>query len=1128
MPPTKSKRSNEESPERRSKRRRLNDEEEEEEKEKETPLSKGKASSSKKTPHYSGGGSSHKPAELFRKDLISAMKLPDSEPLAQEDYFLIADTWRQEWERGVQVPVNEIAIRSVDLREVSEKPTATGDFKISKKFLHAAKDETYQLGQHELTGMSQLSEQVVRYDLDDLDVSWLRLLNEQREEVGEIQIVEWTVERVIEALEAQCHENMEIKKKTEEGLGIEYDEDIVCEICQSPDSEDTNEMVFCDGCDICVHQACYGIQTVPEGSWLCRTCALGIKPACILCPKVGGAMKSTRSGTKWSHVSCAIWIPEVTIGCVEKMEPITKISMIPASRWSLICCICKERCGACIQCSVKACKTAFHVTCAISDKLEMKTVLIEDKNTEDVKLKAFCPKHSRKRDRNSSESEPDSPRKSVNGSPVKECQMSEEEMATIRAERLQKLEEEFYDLVKIADIASQLEVPDEVVDHIYVYWKLKRRSMFNRPLLTPKTEEADLLEKQQEDSLLARMKMFVHLRQDLERVRNLSYMISRREKIKKQFNSSRESVFYAALEVLTDKTLNISTREVEKIVKTYSDLPDPYGKPLITCRDAPDPKNKPLKKAKTTPTETKAAKTVSRRSSENKGELSKPGIVENRVKLKIDESLSKKIMEQRKSISETPKSRKSRLSSKQDTSIKTETDTEKCIKVEKDINKDIRLEEDLGKVDTTETKTNISAKMEMGDAENMASDQNNSSIDTSGIIDVETADDTLVNTSQASSTVENSTLVQSEPESNSDKFVSDTQKVKQQKRGRPVGRPPKKGKQLKSEAASNLTEDKDESSEKTSDRKVRTRSSLPEIVHEEVLSINGNLDEPEVEETEAKLGQKESKPKVTAEKRDRRHSSVKLSETEKEELIHKFPSAKNVSDHVKAELTGYFKNNKLIVSNKLRQKVQNALLNGKRRNRFGKGIVIDHSQKKIDNFFVKSPPLCDPDSPKSPAKNVSRVLNELSPTRDRYEANNIERTAITRGSLKVSEFHIARRSGNTPSRNSPTLSNREKSVEKNSDGTSDSRNVRTRYNSGEVISVKEKLFDSETKRITRSSRESTPESTTSSVRSFSSYKRKQAENTKLRTRSNTPVSVGKDSDESESENICAESRRLRR
>lgn len=61
------------------------------------------------------------------------------------------------------------------------------------------------------------------------------------------------------------------------------------------------------------HQACYGIQKVPKGSWLCRICALGILPKCQLCPKKGGAMKPTRSGTKWVHVSCALWIPEVKI-----------------------------------------------------------------------------------------------------------------------------------------------------------------------------------------------------------------------------------------------------------------------------------------------------------------------------------------------------------------------------------------------------------------------------------------------------------------------------------------------------------------------------------------------------------------------------------------------------------------------------------------------------------------------------------------------------------------------------------------------------------------------------------------------------------------------------------------------
>jgi len=34
----------------------------------------------------------------------------------------------------------------------------------------------------------------------------------------------------------------------------------------------------------------------------------------------------------------------------------------------------------------------------------------------------------------------------------------------------------------------------------------------------PKTEEVEMLTKQREDTLIARMKMFVHLRQDLERV----------------------------------------------------------------------------------------------------------------------------------------------------------------------------------------------------------------------------------------------------------------------------------------------------------------------------------------------------------------------------------------------------------------------------------------------------------------------------------------------------------------------------------------------------------------------------------------------------------------------------------
>ena len=35
------------------------------------------------------------------------MKLPDTEQLLPEEYVAIGDPWRQEWERGVQVPVHE-------------------------------------------------------------------------------------------------------------------------------------------------------------------------------------------------------------------------------------------------------------------------------------------------------------------------------------------------------------------------------------------------------------------------------------------------------------------------------------------------------------------------------------------------------------------------------------------------------------------------------------------------------------------------------------------------------------------------------------------------------------------------------------------------------------------------------------------------------------------------------------------------------------------------------------------------------------------------------------------------------------------------------------------------------------
>uniref|UniRef100_A0A1E1XB81 PHD finger protein rhinoceros n=1 Tax=Amblyomma aureolatum TaxID=187763 RepID=A0A1E1XB81_9ACAR len=519
---------------------------------------------------YNSSCRNNKPAELFRKDLISAMKLPDSEPLESDDYWPISDGWKQEWERGVQVPVNPGHLPEPGVKAIKKK-SKSNDFKLPpNKFLRLSHDEFFSNDLHVLTNVSTLAEKPCRYDLDSLDQNWLRVFNEERKSHGLEPLPELTLEMMLEDFETQCCEKLQREIRTEQGLGIEYDEDVVCDVCRSPDSEEGNEMVFCDQCDLCVHQACYGIQRIPEGSWVCRTCALGIRPPCVLCPARGGAMKSTRSGQKWAHVSCALWVPEVSIGCVEKMEPITKISQIPPSRWALTCCLCRERMGACIQCSVKACKRAYHVTCAFENSLEMKAVF-DDNPDDEVKLKSYCPKHSKKKEVHRKEASSDDSDKKASpasreGHHQREMEITSEEKESARLAKIQAIEAEFYKHVSLKETAEAVSVDPVVVDFVFNYWKLKRKANHDKPLLAPLKEETDHLDKLEENSLYSRVKMFVHLRQDLERVRNLCYMVSRREKIAKSLLKIREDIFEHQVAMLKPGGPRMNEREREAIV----------------------------------------------------------------------------------------------------------------------------------------------------------------------------------------------------------------------------------------------------------------------------------------------------------------------------------------------------------------------------------------------------------------------------------------------------------------------------------------------------------------------------------------------------------------------------------
>jgi hypothetical protein len=110
---------------------------------------------------------------------------------------------------------------------------------------------------------------------------------------------------------------------------------------------------------------------------------------CCLCWKIGGIMKPVvESGPDFNgnFAHCVNWLPHASFKDAVSQTPVTNLDKVDKRRFRLVCAVCNEKKGACIQC-----KGSAHVSCTLNPRghnAGFKLLTKGDKKC------FFCPEHS--------------------------------------------------------------------------------------------------------------------------------------------------------------------------------------------------------------------------------------------------------------------------------------------------------------------------------------------------------------------------------------------------------------------------------------------------------------------------------------------------------------------------------------------------------------------------------------------------------------------------------------------------------------------------------------------------------------------------------------------------------------
>uniref|UniRef100_A0A3B5L6E4 Bromodomain and PHD finger containing, 3b n=1 Tax=Xiphophorus couchianus TaxID=32473 RepID=A0A3B5L6E4_9TELE len=402
-------------------------------------------------------------------------------------------------------------------------------------------------------------ERKAEYDMDEEDSAWLEMVNATRLSEGLSAISPDNFELLVDRLEEEAYREARIRAPPQSAI----DDDAFCCVCLDDECLNSNVILFCDSCNLAVHQECYGVPYVPEGQWLCRCCLQSPhKPVdCVLCPNRGGAFKQTSEG-RWAHVVCAIWIPEVCFANTVFLEPVEGVGNIPPARWKLTCYLCKQKGrGACIQCHKANCYTAFHVTCAQRAGLFMKIDPVRETGingtTFSVKKTAFCETHSPLGQESESDEEsegrgriaytdgPTLPKKGrkCEDEPADKKKGKKNTECTTQTTGSPQLVCLFLICYRLNIISKGIlmQRKNQFMHRLHSYWLLKRQSRNGVALVRQlhsniqsqkSTEQPEVDEKI--SAAREALRYWQKLRHDLEKARLLVELIRKREKLKRE------------------------------------------------------------------------------------------------------------------------------------------------------------------------------------------------------------------------------------------------------------------------------------------------------------------------------------------------------------------------------------------------------------------------------------------------------------------------------------------------------------------------------------------------------------------------------------------------------------------